>query len=285
MARNNRRRAGEDDELTLPDMDDAPTTLDSLLSFVTPTEIVDLPSRGIFYPEGHPLHNQETVEIKYMTAKEEDILTSRSLLQKGLAIDRLIQSVLLDKSIDINSILVGDKNAILVAIRITGYGESYDAAIGCPACGETSDVTFDLTNSSLVYPDDNREDVTFLPDGTFEVKLPTLGARVGLRLLDGRDETRLSKLEEIAKNKKLQETSVTNQFRAIIASVEGHSDQQLVSDLINILPAKDSRYIHSIYKEIVPDIDLSQPFSCHSCGHHVHNMGVPLTAAFFWPDR
>ena len=104
------------------------------LSFVVPTEFVDLPSAGRFYPPSHPLHNKEHVEIKYMTAKEEDILTSQSLLEKGLALDRLISNLLVNKKINVDSLLVGDKSAILIAARSSGYGADYETDVGCPSC-------------------------------------------------------------------------------------------------------------------------------------------------------
>ena len=103
--------------------DPVPTAVDETrpsLDFSTPTELVDLPSKGRFYPEGHPLHNAETIEIKFMTAKDEDIITSRTLLKKGIVIDRLLQSVIVNKSINVQDLLIGDKNAIVVATRITG---------------------------------------------------------------------------------------------------------------------------------------------------------------------
>ena len=116
------------------------------LQFVTPTEIVDLPSKGLYYLEGHPLHNKDAIEIRYMTAKDEDILTSTTLLQKGLAIDRLLQNVIVPKNINVDDLLVGDKNAILVAARITGYGANYDAQVRCPICNSAVDYSFDLSN-------------------------------------------------------------------------------------------------------------------------------------------
>ena len=106
------------------------------LDFSTPTELVDLPSKGRFYPEGHPLHGQETVEIKFMTAKDEDILTSPSLLKKGIAIDRLIQNVILNKNINVSTLLSGDKSAIMIASRINGFGAEYKTKVVCPSCEE-----------------------------------------------------------------------------------------------------------------------------------------------------
>ena len=115
------------------------------LDFATPTEFVELPSKGRFYPEGHSLYQQETIEIKYMTAKDEDILTSPTLLKKGMAVDRFLQNVILDKRIKVSSLLSGDKNAILVASRINGFGHEYTTKVTCPACAAVSENAFDLS--------------------------------------------------------------------------------------------------------------------------------------------
>ena len=92
-----------------------------------PTEEVTLPSKGLLYPEGSPLKNG-VIEMKYMTAKEEDILTNQNLIERGTVIDKLLQSLIVTP-IDYNDLLVGDKNAILVAARILGYGKDYTLII------------------------------------------------------------------------------------------------------------------------------------------------------------
>ena len=117
MARNRERLGASNVQAEPP----APTTNsnEGLMSFVVPTEFVELPSGGRYYPQGHPLHNQETIEIKHMTAREEDLLTSRALLKKGLALDRLLESVIIDKKIRASDLLVGDRNAILISTRIS----------------------------------------------------------------------------------------------------------------------------------------------------------------------
>ena len=108
----------------------------SSLSYVAPTEFVELPSRRHFYAEGHPLHDQKTVEIRFMTAKEEDIISSVTLAKNGLMLDRLLQSLLVDKTIDPVSLLVGYRNAIMIAARKSAYGQMYETSVICPACGE-----------------------------------------------------------------------------------------------------------------------------------------------------
>ena len=137
------------------------------LEFVTPTSFVELPSEGQFYSEDHPLNNQKTLEIKEMTAKEEDILTSRALLQKGVAIDRLVSSLVVDKSIKPESLLIGDKNAILIQARIGAYGQKYKSQITCPSCGEKSNYGFDLTEIEYVETE-LREGVERLPNNNLK---------------------------------------------------------------------------------------------------------------------
>ncbi len=111
-----------------------PTQQAEAFSFVVPTDFVDLPSKGRYYPANHPLYNKDILEIKHMTAKEEDILTSKTLLKKGIAIDRVIANVIVDKSIDPNSLLVGDRNAIVIALRAASYGSRYETKVVCPSC-------------------------------------------------------------------------------------------------------------------------------------------------------
>ena len=133
--RNNQSRIGNRQPQQAP----SPAPVQSNLSFAVPTEFVELPSKGAFYPSGHPLHNQETVEIKFMTAKEEDILSSTALLKKGLALDRLMENILV-LDIDPTDLLVCDRNAIMIAARISSYGSDYNANIVCPHC--SSDVEY-----------------------------------------------------------------------------------------------------------------------------------------------
>jgi hypothetical protein len=145
MSRNKQRTAAATDAVaaTAPTTPAAPTSL----SYVTPTEFVELPSRGQFYPTDHPLHGKDVIEMRFMTAKDEDILTSPALLKKGVAIDRLIQNLVVDTNINPSNLLIGDKNAMLLAARISGYGEQYPVALQCNSCGEVTQHNFIGTKS------------------------------------------------------------------------------------------------------------------------------------------
>jgi hypothetical protein len=256
-------------------------------SFSTPTEFVELPSRGRFYPEGHSLCGKEEIEIKHMTAKDEDILTSETLIKKGMAIDRLLQNVVVDKSIDIRSMLIGDKNALIVATRMTGYGSDYRTQVRCPACAKSVEQTFDLNKYSIyeANEDDVSEDgIVIEKNGTFKLIMPASKVDVGVKLMNGYDEDRLNKMAEKKRKNKLPLTSLTDQLRQMIVSVNGDSSGEMISSFIEHMPARDSRYLRTTYQKVVPNIDMAQEFSCASCGH-AQELEVPFTVDFFWPRQ
>jgi len=256
-------------------------------SFSTPTEFVELPSRGRFYPEGHSLCGKEEVEIKHMTAKDEDILTSETLIKKGMAIDRLLQNVLVDKGIDVKSMLIGDKNALIVATRITGYGPDYRTQVRCPACAKSVEQTFDLSQYSIYEANENdvfEGGIVIEKSGTFKMTMPVSNVEVGVRLMNGYDEDRLNKMSEMKKKNKLPLTFLTDQLRQMIVSVNGDSSGEMISKFIEHMPARDSRYLRTTYQKVVPNIDMAQEFSCASCGH-AQGLEVPFTVDFFWPRQ
>ena len=288
MSRNNRNRLNKGLEQTKPADAEAPLANlsdEGLFSFATPTEIVELPSKGRFYSEDHPLHNVAEIEIKHMTAKEEDILSSKSLLRKGIAIDRLLQSVIIDKRVKVNDLLIGDKNALLVATRITGYGEMYDTNVTCPSCGNNEPHSFNLLDLQLNHNEELPEEVTYTDHGTFRITLPVLKIPVELKLLTGREEKYLTELEENKRKKGLPESTVTDQLKMMIHSVLDRTESVIINQLIDGIPARDSRFMQNMYEKIVPNIDLKASYDCPSCDHHDETIGVPLTAAFFWPGR
>ena len=202
-------------------------------SFVVPTEFVELPSKGKFYPPGHPLHNQEVIEIKQMTAKEEDILTSRSLLKQGVAIDRVLQSIVMNPAIDVSSLLVGDRNAIIIACRVSGYGSDYSTKITCPACEAKNEYTFDLNEADI--SSGNLENVTMNGDGTFNTILPKSNLSIDFRLLTGRDEKFLTQ-GQTTKNKNKADRIITTQLRGMMVSVNDNETPEALNYVANNLP-------------------------------------------------
>jgi len=260
-------------------------TPNSGFSFVVPTEFVELPSGGRFYPEGHPLCGQESIEIKQMTAKEEDLLTSRTLLKKGVALDRVIQNIIVDRKIDPDSLLIGDKNAVIVATRVSGYGNDYTTQVACPACDTTQKYSFDL-NDANIYEGDDYEDLGVVAneDGTFNIKLPVTEIDVNFALLTAREEKALLSGAEADKKRKAGERNITRQLVNIIRSVNEDDSREAIHYFIDNAPAMDARHLRLSYQAVAPNIDLTQNFECSECGHE-QEMEVPLTADFFWPDR
>ena len=258
---------------------------DGGFSFVVPTEFVELPSKGEFYPEGHPLKGQDSIEIKQMTAKEEDLLTSKTLLKKGVAIDRLIQSLIVDKRINPDTLLIGDRNALLIAIRVSGYGNEYKTKITCPSCSTTQESEFDLNTFNVYNGDDISElDITNNGDGTFTTILPKTQLKIIFRLLSGKDEKNLMLGMKSDRQNKIHERGITRQLSNFIVSVNDNSTTEAVNYVVNNVPSIDSRHMRLAYRLAAPNIDLTQVFICKECDHE-QDLEVPLTADFFWPDR
>ena len=277
MSRNKDRLGGSQHQ------DTQPPAQSGGFSFVVPTEFVELPSQGKFYPQGHPLHGQDSIEIRQMTAKEEDMLTSRTLLKKGVALDRVIANLIVNKGIDPDSLLVGDRNAIIIATRVSGYGNIYETKVACPACGTTQEYSFDLNRANIYDGEDARDlGVKANDDGTFNVSLPRTGVDVQFRLLNGRDEkTFLSGMQNDRKTK--AEKNITRQIAAIVVSLNGDNSMQAKQYFIDNVPSIDSRHLRLAYRLAAPNVDLTQHFQCGECSHE-QDMEVPLTADFFWTN-
>ena len=277
MPRNNQGRLDNKPESGA----DAPSlNADALLNFVTPTEFVALPTKGKFYAQNHPLHNVDTIEIKFMTAKESDLLTSKALLKKGVAIDRMLQSLIVDKSIKVSDLFVGDKNALLVASRISGFGAFYDTNITCKNCGTTTEQQFDLEELEEKEID---EDIEFTDNGTFFVDLPQSKLKAECRLLTGADEDKLLAKTNKKKKLKLPESMLTDQLKSIIVSLEGITERGPVENFVDVMPAKDSNHLRREYNRVKPDVDLSYVYECESCDA-VNDVSIPFSTNFFWPE-
>jgi hypothetical protein len=281
MARNNGDRLGvPTTQVSGAPISEAPPN--PAMAFATPTTFVELPSKGTLYPEGHPLFGREQIEIRFMTAKEEDILTSEALLKKGIAIDRMVQSVILDPRVKVEELAVGDKNAIIVAARISGYGKEYEVGVNCPNCGSRTDYSFDLEKAKIHDGQDHSDfDVEKTEGGTFVITTPALKAQVEMRPMYGIDEKYLTQLAANRKAKKLPSTTTTDQLRRLVVSVNGNTDSAYRESFISNATAIDTRYLRQAYRQIMPNIDLTQEFLCSSCGVG-SEMAVPLTAKFFW---
>jgi len=264
---------------------------ENFLSFVNPVEVVDLPSKGKFYPDGHPLKDKEYIEIRQMTAKEEDILTNKSLIRKGLMIDKLIESLLVDKSIPVSSILVGDKNAIMVAARIAAYGPSYDVIVDCKECAIKNTLSIDLTEvvsrqTSQIISEmsgQNGLNAEQLENGTILVQLPRTGWIVQCRLMTGVEERKvISMIEQKKRIDPNGEVTTSEQLEIIIASINAVYDDQVIREAIKVMPAYDAKYLRSIYQKMIPNVRIEKRYVCSFCSEE-QELEVPFTQEFFWP--
>lgn len=246
-----------------------------------PTEVIALPSKGQFYPEGHPLKSGQ-IEMKYMTAREEDILASQNLIKQGVVIDKLLKSLIITK-VNYNDILTIDKNAIFIAARILAYGEDYEVEITCPSCGEKEKHVIDLQQF-----EEKNVDWEGFEDGkiTHEFTLPACKKKLELKMLTHGDE---KKIEEAAKanKKKAKATGIdrelTSRLKQVITAVEGETDKAFINKFVDTMLSRDSLALRKHLKARTPDIDTTIYYECGSCGHESADMNLPIDVGFFWP--
>jgi hypothetical protein len=250
--------------------------------FEIPVENVPLPSGGKTYSADSVLQGQDTVEIRAMTAREEDILTSKALIKKGTVITHLIRSCLTDKSVDPDLMLAGDRNALMIALRVTGYGTDYKVEVNCPACSERSKQNFNLGELPI-----KRLDIDPVADGTnlFEVTMPMTKAKLRFKFLTGQDEADIMVASE-RKKKQGQKASnlVTQRLRYAITSVNGITDRSKLDMFVRNLPARDSLFMRNYLDKHEPGIEMKAWMDCPACLEH-SEVRLPLGAAFFWPDE
>jgi hypothetical protein len=251
-------------------------------NFEFPTEVIELPSMGLVYPQGHPL-SKGTVEIKYMTAREEDILASQNLIKKGIVLDKLFESVVVEPNVNINDIFIGDKNAILLATRVLGYGKDYEVEITDPFTLEKQKVVIDL---SKVQTKDINEKL-LNSENRYTFKLPKSGKEIVFKLLTHGDELEISKdiqaLERINKSS-TSAFDVTTRFRYMIQSVDGNEDKGFINKWIqNGFLALDTQAFRKFVKEITPDLDLKFEFTSEITGE-VEALDIPFGINFFYPS-
>ena len=239
-----------------------------------PSELIDLPSGGRLYPEGSPLRDGK-IELKYMTAREEDILTSQNLLKKGVVIDTLLNSLIMTKGITCDDLLVGDKNAVMVAARILGYGPEYVCDIIDPNSDEKINYNFNLSDLEFkTLP----TDVDYTKN-EFEFELPTSKVKIIFKLLIGRDEKNIE--HELNAMKKVGTSKeVTTRLKHAIVSVGGETDRGKINNFVDNMLSRDSLSFRKKITDINPDIILEQEIEL---GGEAVTVDIPMTAEFFWP--
>ena len=255
-----------------------------LMSFAAPTQFVDLPSGGKWYPPGHPLHGESSIEIKFMTAKEEDILASQELIKKGVVLDRLIQSIIVDKRLKPDDLLVGDKAAIMYAARISAYGPEYNTKFFCRGCSAPVKHTFDLEEISLKEEPDLEELGATEEDGLFTITLPVTKAEVVLKLMNGKDEKQMAKFIQKQKKNNSGVGALTTQMLFVVQSINGISGKAQIMHFIENMPFKDSKYLRTTYNELSPSMNTKFEISCGECFTE-QEVELPMSVEFFWPNQ
>jgi hypothetical protein len=249
-----------------------------------PTEVISLPSQGKVYPENNPLSSGK-IEMKYMTAREEDILTSANLIKQGIVLDKLMQSMIVSP-INYNDLIVGDKNAIMIAARILGYGKDYEADVTCPNCLKKNSIVVDLTK----LPEKNiAESAKQVSTNLFEFTLPQSKRVVTFKLLTHGDEKAIqAELDSLKKSAKKDtiDKELSTRLRHAIQSVDGESERKYIADFVeNQLLAMDSKALRKYIKETAPDQKFEIEFVCENCDHVEETLAFSIGTTFFWPNN
>ena len=249
--------------------------------YAFPTEELSLPSKGLLYPKDSPL-SKGTIEVKYMTAREEDILTSSNLIEKGLVIDRLLESIIADPKVKLDDMLVGDKNALMLGTRVLGYGKDYVVNIDDPDTGLEVEHTFDLTKIETKKIDESL----FKNGNKFEFKLPNTKRVIEFKLMTHKDEKDVE--TEVEGYKKIaQATGVSNELttrlKKQIISVDGETDRMKINDFVdNQFLARDTREFRAHLIKIQPDVTFEAEYISQI--GEPHKVNIPIGVRFFWPE-
>jgi hypothetical protein len=244
-----------------------------------PIELVPLPSAGLLYGPDSSLYKKETVKIKSMTAREEDILMSAAFIKEGTALDHVANSCIID-NVNINEMTVGDKNAILTAIRITGYGKDYKVNVRCQSCGAFNNVNIDL--SSL--PIKRLKIKPHKDSNLFMYTLPVTKKRVLFEFTTiKKDKQRKEHIKNLENaNMKNSVGQVTLALEYLIHSIEGITDRNKIKHFILNMPALDAKSLRNYINDHEPGIDMTDNFVCKSCNSD-NTFNIPITSDFFWP--
>ena len=239
-----------------------------------PTEVVNLPSKGLLYPKESPLSGG-TIEVKYMTAREEDILTSANLIRKGIVVEKLLEALIVDKSIKVNDLLIGDKNAVLIAARILAYGKEYNVEYN------GQQLVVDLTSLKDKNLDESKVSAGV---NEFEFELPATKRKLTFKLLTSGDEKEIDK--EVDGYKKVGDGigyELTTRLKHQIISIDGDTKRASINSFVdNEFLSRDSIAFRNHVSDIMPDVDMTSTFT-DSEGNE-KEFTVPMTVTFLWPS-
>lgn len=258
----------------------SPTAAKKSEDTLFPSETINLPSKGWFYPVGHVL-SSGTLDLKPMTTKEEDILTSKNLIQKGIVLDKLLSSLIVNRSINPNEFLSCDRNAAFIAIRRMAYGDSYKVNLTCPKCGIDNSLDIDLGKM------DNKEfDFENHPKGEnrFEFILPVSKKTIYFKMLTKQDEDNVdNELKSLSKISGGVSSEISTRLKTIIIEVDGNIEKPFIRKFVDQMRAGDSLALRNHVRTSMPDVDMSFDFTCNSCGLE-RKEDIPIGVNFFWPN-
>ena len=250
---------------------------EQVTKFKFPTEVVELPSKGLIYPKDNPLSSGK-VEMKYMTAKEEDILTNTNYIQKGIVLDKLIESLIVSK-INYNDLVTGDKNALLIASRVLGYGKDYTFKGVNQDTGDIEDFTVDLTT----LDDKNLDPNNLIEEGVneFKFELPHSKTSITFKILTHGDEKKIEKeIQGLQKINKENVPEISTRLKYTITSVDGDTEKKTIREFVDkYMLAKDSRALRAEIARVSPDVILKYVGEGAEEG-----INIPVNLSFFWPD-
>jgi hypothetical protein len=244
-----------------------------------PTQPLDLPSRGLLYPESSPLSSGQ-VELYLPTAMHEDILTNKNFIQQGVVIDKFLQSIIASK-IDYNDLLIGDKNAIMIGARILAYGSNYTFKYTPQGSSISEDVTVDLSKLK-----EKEIDWASVKKGSneFDVELSISKKLVTYKILSHKDEMAIeAEIKGLQKINKNLSSDTTVRLAHSIVAVEGDRDKKVIRDFVKLMPIRDSQELKKEVSKNTPDIVMKFDFTL-SNGEVVEGLNIPLTVDFFWPE-
>jgi hypothetical protein len=245
-----------------------------------PTEVISLPSKGLCYPESSPLAKGE-ITIKLMTAKEEDILTSPNLVKKGIHLDKLLESVVVEPGVNVHDLLIGDKNAILISSRILAFGPEYEVTINDPNENEPVKVVVDLLKIQIKEIDESL----LSRHNEYDYTLPISKTPIKFRLLTHGDELAINKDIEALQKTTKGSNEITSRYRRIITEVDGNRDLGYISNFVtNRLLAGDSKTLRKEVGKISPDLDLKFEYESPFTGEK-EVLRIPFGVDFFYPSE
>jgi hypothetical protein len=249
--------------------------------FELPAASVHLPSQGRVYPKDHPLHLAQTVDFRSMTPREEDILMTPTFLKKGTVVTELIKACILDKNIDVNTLITGDRNAIMIAIRSSGYGELYEPTYSCPKCETKNNLRINL-NELKVKP------LSTAPaaegQNAFKFSLPVSKKTVTFKLATGKDEQELIAAAEAKKKRGITNISpISTRLLTAIIEVDGITDRGTIAKFVQYMPARDSLELRKFMDEVEPGVQTTIDFACSSCDHG-EEIEMPFGLNFLYPN-